>query len=86
MEHIDKDNDNDHTPLPTEYKKRIIGHELTVCWKYLCTVSSYVHTVMIFLNIHSVRRKVLATITRAKLVSTVSICLLTPELCFLWRT
>ena len=30
MEHIDKDFNNDRTPLPTEYKKRVIGHELTV--------------------------------------------------------
>jgi hypothetical protein len=30
VEHIDKDVDNDCTPLPTEYKKRLIGHELTV--------------------------------------------------------
>lgn len=30
VEYIDKDVNNDCTPLPTEYKKRVIGHELTV--------------------------------------------------------
>ena len=30
VEHIDKDVDNNCTPLPTEFKKRVIGHELMV--------------------------------------------------------
>lgn len=30
VEHIDKDVNNACTPLATEYKKRVIGHELTV--------------------------------------------------------
>lgn len=52
VEHIDKDVDNECTPHPTEYKKRVIGHELTV--GLYRTVTLYMLTVIVMTTCHTI--------------------------------